>query len=86
MSTDEEPATRPSLVLPILGTLLHAGLLAMLFLMPVKGIPGAKKTFDEYGMTLPLITIAFIRVSNWFCEFWWVVACCCWPRWWAIST
>jgi hypothetical protein len=73
MSTAEDPVPRRSPALAILGTLLHGILAAGLLVFFIKGVPAAKKTFDEYGMTLPLITLSVIRVSNWMADLWWAV-------------
>jgi hypothetical protein len=69
MSTAEELAPRRSLVLPILGTLLHAILAAGLLAFFMR-VPATKKMFDEYGLTLPLMAQFVIRVANGLAEFW----------------
>lgn len=73
MSTTEEPLPRRSLVLPILGTLLHAILAAGLLAFFMR-VPAVKKMFDEYGMTLPWMSIQVIRVANGLAEFGWTLA------------
>ena len=74
MSADEELAPSRNLVLPILGALLHGILAAGLLVFFMTGVSGAKKTFDEYGMTLPWLTLQVIRVSNALADFWWPLA------------
>lgn len=53
------------------GTALHAVLLLILAVIYLVRVPAAKKTFDEFGMTLPLMTSGVIRLSNWLVEYWW---------------
>jgi hypothetical protein len=47
-----------------LGTLLH-GLLIALFAVNIWRIPVAKRTFDEFGLTLPWITQTYIHFFLW---------------------
>jgi type II secretory pathway component PulF len=49
------------------------GLVLALLVLYVSYVPAAKKTFDEYGVTLPLMTQAVIRVSNWLAGYWWAL-------------
>ena len=58
----------------LIGTTIHLGLTACLFLVYVIYIPGVKKYFDEYGLVLPQLTLSLIRLSNWLAEYWWTVA------------
>ena len=55
------------------GTLAHAVLLLGLFVLYVVYVPSAKKTFDEFGMTLPWLTLSVIRLSNWVADNWWML-------------
>ena len=55
------------------GTLAHAVLLLGLFVLYVVYVPAAKKTFDEYGLTLPWATFSAIRLSNWVAGNWWAL-------------
>jgi type IV pilus assembly protein PilC len=54
----------------VVGTVVLAVLVLALFGMLVFYVPGAKKTFDEFGMTLPWATQTTIRASNWVAEYW----------------
>ncbi len=57
--------------LAITGTVLHAALVLGLFVIYLVVVPSAKKTFDQFGLTLPWLTLTVIRVSNWVAEYWW---------------
>jgi hypothetical protein len=74
MSTTPPTKRPPSLALAALGTLAHAGLVLVLFVLYVSVVPSAKKTFDEFGVQLPWLSLSVIRVSNWVCEYWWMLA------------
>ena len=65
--------TKPTLGLAIVGTLIPAMLVLSLFVLYVVRIPAAKKTFDEFGMMLPWLTLSVIRISNWVAEYWWAM-------------
>jgi type II secretory pathway component PulF len=67
-------AGRGGPVLAGVGTAVLAVLVLILFGLLVFYVPGAKKTFDEYGMTLPEITRVAIRASHWVAEYWWCAA------------
>ncbi len=69
------PPTKPTrdLGLAIVGTLIPAMLVLSLLVLYVVRIPAAKKTFDEFGMTLPWLTLEVIRISNWVSEYWWAM-------------
>lgn len=60
-----------SLKAAIIGTTIPAVLVFGLFVLNVTYVPSARKTFDEYGMTLPLATQGVISFSNWLSEYWW---------------
>ncbi|AMV23035.1 hypothetical protein VT84_01395 [Gemmata sp. SH-PL17] len=55
------------------GTALHAVLLLILAVMYLVRVPAAKRTFDEFGMTLPWMTWGVIRLSTWLVECWWTL-------------
>jgi type II secretory pathway component PulF len=55
------------------GTLLHAAQLFALLVLYISYIPRSKKTFDEFGMTLPWFTQTVIKFSNWVSEYWWAL-------------
>ena len=55
------------------GTVFHAALVIALFVIMIGFVPNAKKTFDEFGLTLPWLTLTMIRVSNWVVEYWWAL-------------
>ncbi|VTS02418.1 General secretion pathway protein F OS=Candidatus Accumulibacter sp. BA-94 GN=epsF_4 PE=4 SV=1 [Gemmata massiliana] len=59
--------------LAVFATALHAILLLILAVIYLVRVPAAKKTFDEFGMTLPLMTLSVIRLSNWLVECWWTL-------------
>src|SRR5262249_1092174 len=59
--------------LAIAGVVAHVGLVMALFALLAFIVPAAKRTFDEYGMSLPWITQSVIRVSNWVAAFWWAL-------------
>jgi len=59
--------------LAITGTAIHLGLVSCLFVEFVSYVPGAKRTFDEFGVTLPWLTLVVIRKSNWISEYWWTL-------------
>ena len=46
------------------GTVFHAALVIALFVIMIGFVPNAKKTFDEFGLTLPWLTLTMIRVSG----------------------
>jgi len=48
----------------LLGTAVHALLIALLTINTLR-VPAAKKTFDEFGLTLPWITQTYIQFSLW---------------------
>ena len=71
MST-AQPTGRPlSFALAGIGT--HAVQLFGLLVLYVSYVPRAKRTFDEFGMTLPWLTQSVIRLSNWVSEYWWTL-------------
>ena len=49
-------------------------MLVVLVIMMVKIIPKFLSTFDEMGMELPGVTRAVMAVSDWFVEWWWLMA------------
>ncbi|HEY1188244.1 MAG TPA: hypothetical protein VGE74_11335 [Gemmata sp.] len=71
MST--EPPARPGAATAIIGPAVHAVLLFGLLGLYVGRVPAAKRTFDEFGMTLPWVTLTVIRLSNWLCEYGWAL-------------
>jgi type II secretory pathway component PulF len=73
MSTTPPTDQTRGFALAALGTLAHAGLVLGLFVLYVVYVPAAKKTFDEFGMTLPWATQVAIRLSNWVAEYWWAL-------------
>ena len=73
MSDASPPATKRSLRLPLLGALLHAGFAIGLLLMYVSYVPAAKRTFDEYGLSLPWTTVTVIKLSMWVSDKWWML-------------
>ena len=60
--------------LATVGTVVAAVLVLTLFVLYVVRVPSAKKTFDEFGLALPWLTLSVIRVSNWVAEYWWSLA------------
>lgn len=54
-------------------TFAHVTLLFGLFVLYVVYVPANKKTFDEYGLSLPWATQTAIRLSNWIAEYWWAL-------------
>jgi type II secretory pathway component PulF len=74
MSTTPPPVDRErSSGLAIVGTVLHGAMVLGLFVLYIASVPRAKKTFDEFGLTLPKVTQYIIRLSNWLAEYWWVL-------------
>lgn len=73
---DRAQPVRPNggLVVALVGDAVLAVLVLALFALLAFYVPGAKKTFDEFGMTLPWATQATVRVSHWVCEYWWCAA------------
>src|SRR5262249_22107231 len=71
MSTTPPTDQTRSLTLAVVGTLTHAGLVLGLFVVLIVFVPPAKRTFDEFGVTLPWVTQIVIRISNWVAEYWW---------------
>jgi type II secretory pathway component PulF len=74
MSTTERDRPGVGFGVAGVGTVVLAVLVLVLFGMLVFYVPGAKKTFDEFGMTLPWATQSTIRASNWVAEYWWCAA------------
>jgi type II secretory pathway component PulF len=74
MSTTQSPNSSPSFAIATLGAMAHACLLLVLFALYVVYVPAAKKTFDEFGLTLPWLTLNVIRLSMWIAEYWWALA------------
>lgn len=66
------PPERP-LGLAIMGTFGPAMLVLSLFVLYLVHVPAAKRTFDEYAMTLPWLTLKVVRISNWVAEYWWAL-------------
>ena len=54
--------------------LLIAVMIVVMFIMMVKIIPSFMGTFDEMGMELPLPTQWVMAASDWFVEWWWLLA------------
>jgi type II secretory pathway component PulF len=73
MSTAEQTRRTRGLGLAVFGALTHAGLALALFGLLVWYVPAAKRTFDEYGLALPLATQSVIRLSNWVAGHWWAL-------------
>ena len=69
MSTEPEPNTASGFVSAALGTGLHAPLLLGLLVMYATYVPAAKKTFNEFGMTLPQLTVFVCQLS----DVWWLL-------------
>jgi hypothetical protein len=67
------PPPTPGYRVAVLGTLTHAGPALTLFGLLVWYVPAAKRTFDEYGLALPLATQSVIRLSNWVAAYWWAL-------------
>ena len=71
MSTAPQTDQTRGFGLATVGTVVPAVLVLTLFVLYVVRVPSAKKTFDEFGLTLPWLTLSVIRVSNWVAEYWW---------------
>jgi type II secretory pathway component PulF len=56
--------------LAVIGTVLLTVLMIGVLALNIVVVPGAKRKFDEFGLTLPWITQNVIRVSNWVVENW----------------
>lgn len=54
--------------------ILIAVMIIVLIVMMVKIIPGFLSTFNEMNMELPKVTLAVMAVSDWFVEYWWLLA------------
>src|SRR5262245_57982414 len=50
----------------IAGTLLWFALFAALVIV----VPAEKKTFDEWGVAVPVITMVVLDISMWFVDYW----------------
>src|SRR5262245_33073915 len=50
----------------IAGTLLWFALFAALVIV----VPAEKKTFDEWGLAVPAITMVVLDISMWFVDYW----------------
>lgn len=59
--------------LAIAGTVAHVGPFLALFAMYAFMVPAAKRAFDNYGLTLPKLTLLVIQVSNWVADYWWAM-------------
>src|SRR5258708_3804856 len=73
MSTTEPLEPGRGFGTAIVGTIVPAVLVFGLLVINLVAVPSAKKTFDEYGMTLPWGTQNLIRLSNWVCAYWWML-------------
>ena len=49
-------------------------MIVVLFVMMTKIIPQFLKTFDDLEIELPAVTRAVMAVSNWFVDWWWLLA------------
>jgi hypothetical protein len=67
------PTQRGGFGLAIIGTAVHTGLVLALLVLYASYVPAAKRTFDEFGMTLPWLTLSVIRLSNWIAAYWWAL-------------
>lgn len=75
--TTRQPASRPafmkvSAALWYFGSLTLTGSGIFSFVM-LKIIPAFHKIFDDFDAELPALTLALIRVSDWFVYFWWAM-------------
>lgn len=73
MSTREPIPPTAGSRLALLGTALHGVLLVGLFVVYVVYVPGARKTCDEFGLTLSERALSAIKLSNWVSDNWWLV-------------
>ncbi|MCE9566092.1 MAG: hypothetical protein K8U57_29070 [Planctomycetes bacterium] len=72
MTATTTPQTR-GLRLPVLGTLLHAGFVFGLLVAYMSYVPDAKRTCDEFGLTLPWLTQTTFKLSMWVSDYWWTL-------------
>jgi type II secretory pathway component PulF len=60
----------------IQGTAFRAGLAVLLWALLLFAffiaVPVHKKTFDEYGLMLPQLTMAFMDIAAWLADFYWI--------------
>src|SRR5437763_7506878 len=56
--------------------MVGAGLWLLIPIVLIFVVPAQKRTFDNFGMQLPVITQLILDVSMWAVEYWWVVAIC----------
>lgn len=73
MNTTESTASTRGFVIAVVGTIIPAILVLGLFASYVAYVPRYKRMFDEFGLTLPWITLVVIRVSNWVAGYWWAI-------------
>ncbi len=74
MDTTERVERRHGYGFAAFGTLVHAGLVLALFVLYVVVVPAAKRTFDDFGVSLPWASLVVIRTSNWIAAHWWQMA------------
>ena len=55
-------------------TAFHAALVLGLLVYMVAYVPVAKRTFDEFGLTLSWSAQSVIRASDWLADYWWLLA------------
>lgn len=67
------PERRLSFATATVGATVHAVLFLTLFVLYVEYVPAAKRTFDEFGLTLPWLTQSVIRLAMWVNDYWWVL-------------
>lgn len=66
------PARGPGFA--VLGTGAHVVLLVALLSVYLSYVAAAKRTFDTFGLSLPLATRAVVRLSSDLSEYWWALA------------
>ncbi|HEV3383492.1 MAG TPA: hypothetical protein VG097_01690 [Gemmata sp.] len=65
MATSSVPQSQSGRNRALAGTVLHAALLAFIAFMLWRA-PSVKQKFDEFGLTLPWLTVKIFQLSNWF--------------------
>jgi type II secretory pathway component PulF len=67
MTAPEQTESRKGARLALIGTVLHAALLAFI-LFYLWRAPSVKQQLDEFGVVLPATTQVILQLSNWFNE------------------
>src|SRR5260370_17708425 len=59
------------------GSVIRVGIAAFLWALFVATmvffVPRQRRTFDDFQMSLPTLTMIVVDVSMWFADFWWVL-------------